>query len=98
MCCQELREMILRMRKVALLFIASLALLASVSYGQEKDVEESRPLFPIKENGKWGFIHKTGKVAIEPQFDLVGIFSEGLAQVRIGANCGYIDRARKDTH
>ena len=32
---------------------------------------------------KSGFIDKTGKVVIEPQFDGVGDFSEGLASVAI---------------
>ena len=31
---------------------------------------------------KYGFIDKSGKVVIEPQFDGVSDFSEGLAKVR----------------
>ena len=31
---------------------------------------------------KYGFIDKSGKVVIEPQFDYVGDFSEGLAKVQ----------------
>jgi len=31
---------------------------------------------------KYGFIDKSGKVVIEPQFDEVRAFSEGLAKVR----------------
>ena len=31
---------------------------------------------------KYGFIDKSGKVVIEPQFDWVSDFSEGLAKVR----------------
>jgi len=32
---------------------------------------------------KFGFIDKSGKVVIEPQFDDAGYFSEGLATVAI---------------
>jgi hypothetical protein len=31
----------------------------------------------ISENGKYGYIDKTGKIVIKPQFDEPGIFSEG---------------------
>lgn len=38
-------------------------------------------LYAIQENGKWGFIDRTGKIRIEPQFDAVDGFSDGLARV-----------------
>ena len=45
------------------------------------------------ENGKFGFMDITGTVIIEPQYDNVGQFSEGLASVRADWNegSGYID-------
>lgn len=39
----------------------------------------------VEVDGKWGFINSTGKLAIEPKFDQVIEFDEGLAPVRIGA-------------
>ena len=47
----------------------------------------------IVENDKFGFMDITGKVIIEPQYDNVGQFSEGLASVRPVWNegTGYID-------
>jgi hypothetical protein len=42
-----------------------------------------------------GYIDKTGKVVINPQFDNFGQFSEGLANVRIGHKEGYIDKTGK---
>jgi len=44
---------------------------------------------------KWGFINKKGKVIIEPQFDRVTIFSEGLAGVGIGDKNGYVNKEGK---
>jgi WG containing repeat len=47
--------------------------------------EFSEGLAPVKIGtgcelcGKWGFIDKTGKVVIEPRFEAVNDFSEGLA-------------------
>lgn len=39
-------------------------------------------LFPIKQDNKWGYIDKTGKVAIAAEFDQASFFSQGLAFVR----------------
>jgi len=39
----------------------------------------------VEVNEKWGFINSAGKLAIEPKFDQVIEFNEGLAPVRVGA-------------
>ncbi len=39
-------------------------------------------LFPIKQDNKWGYIDKTGKVAIVAEFDQASFFSQNLAFVR----------------
>ncbi|WP_254449339.1 WG repeat-containing protein [Anabaena sp. UHCC 0253] len=46
-----------------------------------------------KNNRKWGFIDTTGKIVIEPQFDLVGQFSEGLAEVEVNNKWGFIGKS-----
>jgi hypothetical protein len=46
-----------------------------------------------EQNGKWGFIDKTGKWIIQPKFDYrVGDFSEGLARAGQNDKYGYIDK------
>jgi hypothetical protein len=57
--------------------------------------EKSKPLFPIFENGKYGYIDQAGKVAIKPQFDMAKRFSEGLARVKVGDKWGFIDQTGK---
>jgi hypothetical protein len=44
------------------------------------------------ETVKWGYIDKTGKTVINPQFYTATDFSEGLATVNTGSLCGYIDK------
>ena len=39
----------------------------------------------VEASGQWGFIDKTGKFVIEPQFDDVRDFQRGLASVCIAA-------------
>lgn len=60
----------------------------------EDDRSDLPGCFP--EGGKFGYIDKTGKVVIEPQFFVAQDFSEGLAAVRIEetseSKYGYIDR------
>jgi len=50
-------------------------------------------LLPIVVHDKWGFIDTTGKVVIEPRFDAVGRFSEGLAAVQEKREWSFIDRS-----
>lgn len=49
-------------------------------------IENTSNRFPILKDGKWGFIDKTGKVVIRPEYDYVEEFSEGLALVRINTS------------
>ncbi|MEN8208007.1 MAG: WG repeat-containing protein [Candidatus Fermentibacteria bacterium] len=49
-------------------------------------------LFPVKEDGDWGFINQQGEYVIDPQFDGASGFSENLAPVRLNGQYGYINR------
>ncbi|MBR2571833.1 MAG: WG repeat-containing protein, partial [Clostridia bacterium] len=40
----------------------------------------------------WGFIDRTGTVVVEPLYDSVGDFFEGLADVQSGGKWGFVDR------
>jgi hypothetical protein len=72
-------------------------LLGSCSPEEKKTYkkEERGGLFAVQVGGKIGFINKEGKLIVNPQFDDVGNFSEGLARVTIGDKWGYIDKEGK---
>ncbi len=49
------------------------------------------PLFQVHRGKRWGFMDRTGKIVISPQFENVRDFFSGLARVRYGDKFGYID-------
>lgn len=54
--------------------------------------EPNARLFRIFEDKKFGFIDRSGKVVIEPQFEWVEDFSEGLALVSLNGTKEFIDQ------
>lgn len=52
-------------------------------------------LASVKQNNKWGFIDKTGKIVIQPQFESFGYFLEGLLPIKQNGKYGYIDKFGK---
>ena len=56
----------------------------------------NRSLYPISENGKEGFINKTGKVVVKPKYENVWSFSEGLAIVELDGKYGFINKTGKE--
>lgn len=52
-------------------------------------------LLPVRLDHKWGFIDKTGKYVINPQFDDATPFADGLARVKLGGKWGFIDKTGK---
>lgn len=47
-------------------------------------------LFPVPEDGAWGYIDTSGSVVIDPQFRRAFNFSDGLALVETDSGFGYI--------
>jgi len=82
-------------------FFVSLALLLSFILIIFIILSQPVNLFPVQikepndENFKYGFMDKTGKIVIEPKYDYVTDFSEGLAGVKLYWKCGYIDKNNK---
>jgi len=52
-------------------------------------------LLPVKTSDNWGYIDKTGKTVIFPQYEEAYLFSDGLALVRKDKKYGYIDKEGK---
>lgn len=83
------------MRKILVAVCLTVLMLQPTSAQQFK----SDDWFPVRVNGKAGYIDRTGKVVLEPQFDGASYFSEGLAVISVGRNTiytagysqGYID-------
>lgn len=48
-------------------------------------------LIPVRVQGKWGFINKSGEIIIKPHYEEVLPFSEGLAAVKEENYWGYIN-------
>lgn len=52
-------------------------------------------LFPVVLNNKSGFMDKTGKIIIPPQFEYALPFSEGLAKVGVDGKLAFVDTTGK---
>ncbi len=67
---------------------------------RDKAIQEEENRKPPTKEGvmrvvKWGVINETGRFVINPLFDKIENFSEGLAAVTVGGLCGYIDKSGK---
>jgi hypothetical protein len=51
------------------------------------------PLFPVVQEGKWGFIREDGSIAVPPQFESAMMCSEGLAGFKRGGKWGFMSEA-----
>jgi len=64
----------------------------SVAVGQTRN---SSARFPVYSNKKYGYINEQGQVVIQPRFDRIMNFSEGLAAVLQNSYWNYIDESGK---
>src|SRR6185503_11490627 len=56
---------------------------AAASVGKSPASSNLPTLFPVKSDGKYGYMDKSGKLVIKPQFAGASRFSEGLAAVQM---------------
>ena len=59
----------------------------------KNDFKETNGLYRLKDisSGKYGFVDENDTYVIDPQFDSVSNFSEGVAVVTVNKKCGLID-------
>ena len=78
-----------RWKNLATLMLTVLFLLYSCVYaeGFDRDVN----LYPIRENGKWGFMDKTGNIIIIPSYDAVSVCINGYIAVSNNEKWGIIN-------
>src|SRR5256885_16780741 len=55
--------------------------------------EISETMLEVVVQGKWGFIDRTGKVIVEPQYDRFLYAEDGMRAVEIGGKWGFTDEA-----
>jgi hypothetical protein len=77
------------MKMACWFFLCVAAIAASCATGK------NGALFPVSQDRKVGYIDQSGKIVINPQFDGVRPFSEGMAAVSLGNKWGYIDKSGK---
>ncbi len=73
--------------KKSLLIVVLLYFVNLLTFGQD--------LYKFRDGSKEGFINSSGKQVIEPIYDDVDDFHEGLAKVKIKDNFGYINSSGK---
>ena len=76
------------------LMMICLLLLCLTSVGVRAE-EAPSVLYPIRENGLWGYMDRAGQVVIEPQWSAAEAFSDGWVIVESDAGMGLIDTSGK---
>ncbi len=76
--------------KRTILIAVCLAILA-VPFAIAQENDDDDPLL-VRVDGKIGYIDRSGKIVIEPQFEQANEFKYGLAPVSVGNKWGFIDR------
>ncbi|MDI6853876.1 MAG: WG repeat-containing protein [Deltaproteobacteria bacterium] len=76
-------------------FMVAAAFLLCSAPGYLASSQDFLALFPIQQHGEWGFIDRTGKVVIPPQFRYARAFHEGRAAVQVGDRFDFIDETGK---
>ena len=83
----------MRIRTPRISFIVSLVFIFSFGVNAQSTDSATTPR-PIQQNGKWGYIDRTGKIVIKTQFVWAEEFSDGLAAFESeDGKHGYIDES-----
>lgn len=62
----------------------------------KRELERKTSLFPIIQEGRWGFINQAGKIVVKPEFKSVKPFMNGLAAIKDqNDKVGYVNEAGK---
>ena len=90
--------MFVNRRKAGACALVLLGLILSVA--KSAAAEDALALFPIRQNGKFGYVNVAGEIVIAPQFLRDGLqdgkhFQEGMQAVWVGDKAGYIDASGK---
>ena len=88
------------LKVVILIFSLFLAILLSIitcfNFFTNKNNGILKPdHYKIKENGRWGFINKKGKIVISPEYEQVYDMYNGLAPVQVKGKWGFINKKGK---
>ena len=68
----------MNMKRLMLVWVMMLCLMPLGSWAEE---ENTSVLYPIRENGLWGYMNRAGEVVIKPQWDEADLFDRGVAIV-----------------
>lgn len=74
-----------------LLLAVAIASAQTGRYTRTESNKEPELLLPVFQDGKWGFIDRSGRVVIPPRFDTNGQFLDGMAVVSEQGQQGYVD-------
>ena len=69
------------MKRLLVVCLLILCMVPSFVYAEASE----NSLYPIRENGLWGYMNRQGEVVIEPQWDHVELFEQGYATVSINS-------------
>ncbi len=79
--------------QICIFLIVSTSIIGCITQSQVDKLDiDTRVLYPYAEHNKWGFTVESGNVVIQPQFDSVSFYSDGLSVVKQNGKFGYLNK------